>query len=731
MLLLNNRICVPSDSASIWPQQNQFRTVCGETRPPVMAATSEASYHSSASGAMALSSSLTAALIAGITAWIKEAKPSATTGSSVIWWHFAISRFNSGRILSNPPFAGVEAVFVNKKGNAVPGLLPQPPRRGMSEQHKAGVAFWGTGLHCFVHSRALRPRFAVLWEAVELTPTASGQIVAVDSTLFASVANTPTTRFDPQISPTPADGQGTWLSLRCSSTQCVFRPCVAEEGMVSGTRSLRNSAESPRLFSDRLKRSYRGQARKQLREPRTAQRLPSMYKRNEASPDRPATTDAALEQLLRRYGRNKTAITVNFRRLGERVGTPDRATHLIHSYPAKLLMHIPYFFLANSVLSERGDLVLDPFCGSGTVLLESLLAQRQALGVDSNPLACLISRVKTTPIATEKLAYAVASLLSRIPDEPKTLPPDVVNIGHWFYPHVVRQLQCIREAISRTKDLVVREFFLVSFSQCVRKVSLADPRLAVPVRLQHGQYPVTHRLSEKTNSHLRKLRRVNVRRVFSDILHTNAKRLEAIASNDQVLPSASVYRSDARRLRTELRDAIAPESVQLIVTSPPYPGAQKYIRSSSLSLGWLGLCASSRLVDLKRATIGREEYASTECNAPVVTGIPAADRRLQQIWAINSIRSTIAGVYLNEMREALQECYRVVKKGGYLVLVAANNQVCGRQFKTQEYLRQIAEEVGFTTVLRLVDVIRSRGLMTIRNRTAGVITREWVLVFNK
>ena len=65
------------------------------------------------------------------------------------------------------------------------------------------------------------------------------------------------------------------------------------------------------------------------------------------------------------------------------------------------------------------------------------------------------------------------------------------------------------------------------------------------------------------------------------------------------------------------------------------------------------------------------------------------------------------------------------------MLVAANNQICGHEFRTQHYLRLIAEETGFRTILRLVDDIRSRGLMTKRNKTASVITREWVLVFAK
>ena len=83
------------------------------------------------------------------------------------------------------------------------------------------------------------------------------------------------------------------------------------------------------------------------------------------------------------------------------------------------------------------------------------------------------------------------------------------------------------------------------------------------------------------------------------------------------------------------------------------------------------------------------------------------------------------------MRQAIQEIWRVVKIGGYFVLVAANNQICGREFKTEQYLRLITEQAGFRLILRLIDDIRSRGLMTKRNKTASVITREWVLVFVK
>jgi DNA modification methylase len=73
----------------------------------------------------------------------------------------------------------------------------------------------------------------------------------------------------------------------------------------------------------------------------------------------------------------------------------------------------------NELLSNENDLVFDPFSGSGTVLLESLLAGRNAYGQDANPLACLISKAKTTPLNIEKLQLAAENLLHRIAQTPK------------------------------------------------------------------------------------------------------------------------------------------------------------------------------------------------------------------------------------------------------------------------------------------------------------------------
>lgn len=451
-------------------------------------------------------------------------------------------------------------------------------------------------------------------------------------------------------------------------------------------------------------------------------------------------TGLVLTTLIGRYQQHRRPISVNFRRLLPDLNSPDRLTHLLHPYPAKLLVHIPYLLLTNDLLSRPGDLVLDPFCGSGTVLLEAQVALRRAYGADANPLARLITRVKTTPLHSDLLHHSLARLLQDIPSDPSGPEPDVVNIGHWFYPSTIRQLRCLREAILDIEHPGVRDFLLISFSVCARKVSRANPRLSVPVRLRPGQYPLRHPLRDKHDALLRRLPHIRVRTLFERIAAANIDRLAKLSPASPASPAtplAQVICADARHLHHQYPPKgqpsapLADESVQLIITSPPYPGAQKYIRSSSLSLGWLGLSPSESLRTQKGEAIGREEFTKAQCSELPRTGLPRADSLLRSVWQRSPVRALVAATYLNEMRIAFREMYRVLKPGGTIALVAANSRLAGTQFRTVQFLHDIALECGLTLTASFIDAIKSRGLMTKRNDTASVITREWVLLLTK
>lgn len=139
-----------------------------------------------------------------------------------------------------------------------------------------------------------------------------------------------------------------------------------------------------------------------------------------------------IRNFRKQFQQTGEAIEVKFRDLIPELKSGDRYTHLIHSYPAKLLVHIPYFFLNNTELSNEGDDVLDPFNGSGTVYLEGLLSGRNVFGADSNPLAKLIAKVKSTKYKTDKLESALLKIVNDLVTSEEKVLAEVINCDLWF-----------------------------------------------------------------------------------------------------------------------------------------------------------------------------------------------------------------------------------------------------------------------------------------------------------
>ena len=120
-------------------------------------------------------------------------------------------------------------------------------------------------------------------------------------------------------------------------------------------------------------------------------------------------TIQSLHQGRRVANGNLREISVSFRGRDGAIGRRDFATHWIHWYPAKMFHRIPSVFLDTVDLSVPAT-ILDPFCGSGTVLLEANLRGHQAIGIDINPMARLVSRVKTTPLDPNELESRLATV---------------------------------------------------------------------------------------------------------------------------------------------------------------------------------------------------------------------------------------------------------------------------------------------------------------------------------
>ena len=432
----------------------------------------------------------------------------------------------------------------------------------------------------------------------------------------------------------------------------------------------------------------------------------------------------ALKGFYESFNKDRQPIPVNFRTLVPGLNKTERYTHLIHSYPAKLLTNIPYCFLATDILCPFDGIVLDPFCGTGTVLLEAALSGRSALGADSNPLAQAITDVKTCFIPKAELINTLTSLLKRA-KEVKTDQSFPNSVAVWFAPKTMNQLSAIQIALRGIPHDRLRAFFEICFSSVVRKVSLADPSISVPVHWNPDRFGSNPRRKEEVSRKIKQLKDVDVFEKFELVCKANIERVSSLNSAIRDGVTTRVVSKDARNL------GIPDESVDMILTSPPYAGAQKCIRASWLNLYWLNLVRLEDIKELKTHNIGREDYRKGEVYE-CYTGIEAADTVLKDLYASNfTERAFLVANYLNEMKDALDESFRVLKTGGHMVIVIGNNTVCKRQFDTQDYLTTYLVGKGMQLQFKLIDDIKSYGLMTKRNKTADMITREWILVLKK
>jgi len=409
--------------------------------------------------------------------------------------------------------------------------------------------------------------------------------------------------------------------------------------------------------------------------------------------------------------KNGNVISVSFRELCPEIKGTKFSTHRLYSYPGKMIPQIPHFFLKEKQ-NENGKItVLDPFCGTGTVMVEALHSGCNSIGVEINPIAALAAKVKTTPIPIERLEDGLRLIRQSYEEIEKGefIPSFFENLHYWFTQRTIEELSKIEACIELIKDNEVRDFFKVVFASIVKDASRADPRIYVPVLPRKG----------------RRKRKCNPWTLFDSRAKEGIRGMEEfLGLTKNPVAHCQVICNDFRTVKTEGQD------INMIITSPPYISAQKYVRSTRLEAYWLGQTKENQL-DTSEKTIGSERISNVECSKIDYTGIENLDILIEEIHHSDPERAGIVGRYFKDMETAILRMYDILCKKGTCVIVIGENTAKGKQVKTNEFICGICEEAGFSLEKVMCDRILSRGLMTKRNKTAGLIEHEWVLIMRK
>ena len=238
--------------------------------------------------------------------------------------------------------------------------------------------------------------------------------------------------------------------------------------------------------------------------------------------------------------------------------------HGIHPYPAKFVPQIPRHLLELFHPVVRAP-VLDPFCGSGTTLVECQAMGIPSFGIDLNPVAVLISKVKTDP-PNEQIVTTATQIVETASATTNSVPPDIPRLDHWFTPGATTALTKLTRAISQISDHQIKNALNVALSRIIVRVSRQD---------SDTRYAAVDRAVEETD----------VYTLFLASAKTLDKAFQMEHSNLYRQPTESgVLAKDI--LAVEPNDL--PHKFGLIITSPPYPNAYEYWLYHKYRMYWLG-----------------------------------------------------------------------------------------------------------------------------------------------
>lgn len=356
------------------------------------------------------------------------------------------------------------------------------------------------------------------------------------------------------------------------------------------------------------------------------------------------------------------------------------AMEALHPYPAKFVADLPRRLL-DILPVPRGTAVLDPFCGSGTTLVECQRRGLPAVGIDLNPIACLISQVKTSPLA-EGLATTAATMVDqavRRKQASKASLPNLPRLDHWFVPDVQQALATLTTAIASAPP---------------------DQRDALRLALSSIVVKVSNQESDTRYAAIRK--NVRAADVFSGFRRAAERVERVLASRQYPLASTAVIHADttmvSRHDLVQVANGGCP--VGLVITSPPYPNAYEYWLYHKYRMYWLGMDPLA----VKRREIGARAHFFKR-------------------------NPHTAEHFAGQMEQTLQLLWEVLVKGGYACFVIGRSRIHGQTVDNAAIIEKAGQDIGFARVFSAQRKLPAASKSF--NPSYGSIKSETILVMRR
>lgn len=401
------------------------------------------------------------------------------------------------------------------------------------------------------------------------------------------------------------------------------------------------------------------------------------------------------------------------------------STHGLHDYKGKFHPQIARYLMGRSGLSPESA-VLDPFAGSGTVLVEAVHYGCNAVGVEANPLAALVGNSKLHLLTAgdhefkkfhKDIGNCISGLGTRrsietLAHEMRFDQQTLEYLQSWFAASILLRLLEFRFRCRKTLEPRWADVADALLSSIARDVSQQDP---ADLRIRRRKQPLSDApVADLLNQSVGTLtaRTIAARNLFGDA------------------PTFAVELvGDSRALQKTLLQ-VRRSPVDAIITSPPYATALPYIDTSRLSLVLLGLSGATGLRNLERTQIGNREISPSERKHGeklMQEKLGALPGEIQEFVRTleKKLRNTDAGFrklnmpvllvqYFSDMKAVISQTHAVISRTGTAYWVVGPNRThaggAWLNIDTPRWIALIAETVGFSTEVETLDAYQRFGL---------------------
>ncbi|WP_176548132.1 DNA methyltransferase [Natrinema sp. CBA1119] len=378
-------------------------------------------------------------------------------------------------------------------------------------------------------------------------------------------------------------------------------------------------------------------------------------------------------------------------------------THGLHNYPARMPPQIPKFFFGHYLGTDDiqpGDTVWDPFGGSGTTALEAQLLNLRATVSDINPLACMITRAKTTPIDIEcyreawrvfargrlpEFSNTITEAFQQIDesytagDDMAALRPEVSERFEWFPKPQLYQLRHLRQRIDAVETAygeTIARFFRIALSITAREVSYQ----------RTGEYK-RYRIPEEARTE----HDPDVFRIFTRELRSNLQQMDRYISAIPNPEPVVVSHGDSRTATH-----IPTNSADIVLTSPPYGDHDTTVAYGQYSLD--PAVISMKVSRAMMKEVDKMGLGGRNNQGDRLRSLATRSEKLGDILDVLRSQNGRSGdtlSFFNDYFDVIKQVKRVLRGGQPAVFVVANRTVSDVQIPLDQITMELLENVGF------------------------------------